>query len=280
VPGLRTSQPTDPLAERKELLARIRSTGAQGGRIDPHRSIATLHLSTVEMMLAGLLGLGVLVAYLAGIGLVERLWSWIFRSISGPLGLGEGIAQRATSVASLAQIAMPTFVAQAGAPSRVGWWITLLVTVLVIGASFLLRGSWLPLGYALRFGSAIQVTALVFFAVAPGSFPYDLSSYVAGMMLIGAIFIGLVPVVLALTFYVIDVSWSRKILLTAMIVGHLLVMVPLQYALHAVIIRHASLIVLPLLFIMFGLLPEIMVLVAFYGWGMSWPSPRARGQRQ
>jgi hypothetical protein len=100
------------------------------------------------------------------------------------------------------------------------------------------------------------------------------------MLLLGATLIGVVPLVFGLTFYVIDVSWSRKVGLTVLVMAHLAVLVPLQYALQAALIVHGSLIVLPLLFILFGLLPEIMVLIAWYGWGMSWPSARARGRRQ
>jgi hypothetical protein len=239
-----------------------------------------MELSTVELLLSALLALGATLAYLASLGLVGRAWRAIFTRLAGPLGFHGGVGVKVTRVASMYELSMPYFNAQAAAPGRTGWWVALVVTALVVGASFLLRNAYLPLGYALRFAAAIQTTALVFFAVAPASFPYDLPSYISGMMLIGAVLIGIVPLVLALTFYVIDVAWSRKVALTALIMAHLLVMVPLQYALQSAIIVHLSLIVLPLAFVLFGLLPEIMVLIALYGWGMSWPSPRARGSRQ
>jgi hypothetical protein len=89
-----------------------------------------------------------------------------------------------------------------------------------------------------------------------------------------------IPVLLALTFYVIDVGVLRKIVLTVVMLGHLLVFVPLQYAVHAWLVVHGTLLLLPVLFLLFGLLPEVMVLIALYGWGMSWRAQRARTRRE
>jgi hypothetical protein len=268
----------DPELARRAVLARVRSTGAQGGRIDPHRAIATIDLGAMD--LAGAAALTVLFtgAYLASLGWLEQLWSAVFRVLAPSLGLGRTIGVR--TAGTLLRVAMPVFTVQAAPPSRTAWWIALVVTALLVLVSAFLRDGWVPLAYGIRFAAAIQATALLFFAVAPAAFPYDLANYISGMLLLGATLIGVVPLVFGLTFYVIDVSWSRKVGLTVLVMAHLAVLVPLQYALQAALIVHGSLIVLPLLFILFGLLPEIMVLIAWYGWGMSWPSARARGRRQ
>jgi hypothetical protein len=256
----------------------VRSTGAQGGRIDPHRAIATIDLGTVDMLLAAVLTLVMTVLYVIALPSLGRLWTAAFRWLAAPLGLG-GAGTHHVSAPFL-DFAVPFFVATAPVPSRLAWWVTLLVTVIVVVCTIPMRARQLPLAYALRFAAAIQCTALLFFAVAPTRFPYDLAGYVSGMLLVAAVLIGISPLVLGLTFYVMDVGWSRKVALTLMVMGHLAVLAPLQYALQAVVIVHASLIVLPLAFVMFGLLPEIMVLVALFGWGMSWRPERARGRRQ
>lgn len=260
-------------------MERVRSTGAQGGRIDPHRAIATLALSRQDVVLAAVLLVVATLVYLVLLPALGRIWTHAFEWLAGPLALG-AVGQRTTVIASILAFDVPYFAAAAAAPSRVQWWIAFLVTVVALLCTLVMRRQLLPLAYAVRFAAAIQCTALAFFAAAPARFPYDLAAYVSGMMLVGAILIGLVPLVLALTFYVIDVEWSRKVALTVVVMGHLAVLVPLQYALQSVVIVHASLIVLPLCFVMFGLLPEIMVVVALYGWGMSWPPGRARGRRQ
>ena len=260
-------------------MARVRSTGAQGGRIDPHRAIATLHLGTSDVIGAVLLTALATALYAALLGALGRGWSALFVWLARPLGLG-AVGQRVTTIASRVQLAVPYFTAEARTPGWSAWWITLVVSAVAVVLTLRMRGRWLPLAYAVRFAVVVQSTALAFFAIAPARFPYDVGGYVSGMLLVGAMLIGLVPVVLGLTYYLIDVSWSRKVALTVLVMVHLAVLVPLQYALQSVVIVHASLIVMPLCFIMFGLLPEIMVFIGLYGWGMSWRAERARGRRQ
>ncbi|MDB4879308.1 MAG: hypothetical protein JWL60_754 [Gemmatimonadetes bacterium] len=278
MPALRRRGTPSPEADRLAMLALVRSTGAQGGRIDPHRSIATIDLPRHDVVLAALLSVVLVATYVAGVDLLAALWTRLFLALAGPLGLG-GVGQRAASVAGVA-ITMPCFTAHAPTPGAAAWWVTLVVTVLTLAGTLFLRGAWLPLAYALRFAAAIQASALLFFGLVPDRFPHDLGGYVSGMMLVGAVLIGIVPIVFGLTYFLMDVGWSRKVALALLVMAHLAVLVPLQYALHAAVIAHASLIVLPLCFILFGLLPEIMVLVALFGWGMSWQPLRARGRRQ
>ena len=267
-------------AERRAILDRVRATGARGGQIEPHRSIATIDLSATEI--AGAVALAALftAAYAASLAWIARLWSAMFVWLAPLLGLGSGVGHRALYVASVIEVAMPYFLAPAAPPGPTAWWAALLVTLLIVAVSLLMRGDWLPLAYALRFAAAIQASAVLFFALAPTRFPYDLAVYTSGMLVLGATLIGIVPVLFGLTYYVIDVGWSRKILLTVLAMGHLVVFVPLQYALQAAVIVHGSLIVLPVCFVLFGLLPDIMILIALYGWGMSWAPLRARGRRQ
>jgi hypothetical protein len=50
--------------------------------------------------------------------------------------------------------------------------------------------------------------------------------------------------------------------------------IPLQYLLHACILR-VSLLFLPILYLAFGPFLDVVVFIAFYSWGMSW-SPKLR----
>jgi hypothetical protein len=47
------------------------------------------------------------------------------------------------------------------------------------------------------------------------------------------------------------------------------VFVPLQALAHAYIL-HQSLLFMPVLFLLFGMPLQILVVVSFYSWGMSW----------
>lgn len=280
VESLRPTRAADTDAERQALMAVVRSTGARGGRIDPHRSIATMDLSRRDVAIAVLLMALFTALYVTSLPLVGHFWTAIFTTIAAPLGMAGGVAHRSAIVAGVVHWSVPYFATPAPLPTWPTWWVVFVLTAIAVGCSFLFRNAYLPLGYALRFAAIVQSTALLYFAIAPQHFPYDLASYISGMMLVGAAIIGIVPLVLGLTFYVIDVSWSRKIALTVMVMVHLLILVPLQYALQSAVIVQASLLLVPLSFILFAILPQIMVLIALYGWGMSWMPLRARGRRQ
>ena len=80
----------------------------------------------------------------------------------------------------------------------------------------------------------------------------------------------LVPIALGFGFYIFDHSLGQQVLITVLIVGHLAVLLPLQGLMHGWLIHHLSLVVQPTLFFVFGLLVEVLVFVALYGWAMSW----------
>ena len=93
------------------------------------------------------------------------------------------------------------------------------------------------------------------------------------MLIAQLMLIALVPVVLGFTYYVLDFGVARKALLTVLTMLHMLVLVPLQYVVHAYVIHHLSLLYMPLVFFVFGLTVNVLVFVSFYSWGVSWHHP-------
>jgi hypothetical protein len=112
----------------------------------------------------------------------------------------------------------------------------------------------------------------VFFYSWPEAFPYDGPGYVHSMLLASLALMTILPVMLALIYYVFDFSILRKAWLTLLVLAHLALFCPLQYLAHAVVLHHGSRLTMPLLFLALGLPLDVMILVAFYGWGMSWKS--------
>jgi hypothetical protein len=97
----------------------------------------------------------------------------------------------------------------------------------------------------------------------------------AGLLAFGVVVLVLIPFLAALTFNIFDFLLWQKLLLGSLIVGHLIVLLPLQAALHAWIIFRGSLLAMPVLFLLFGVLLILFAYVALYGWGMSWRSDGA-----
>jgi len=82
--------------------------------------------------------------------------------------------------------------------------------------------------------------------------------------------IALVPLMLGFTFSIFDYSWWRKAGLAVLIMSYLMIFIPIQYAAHAFIMHHLSILFLPVLFFAFGLPINIMVFIGLYSWGASW----------
>jgi hypothetical protein len=90
------------------------------------------------------------------------------------------------------------------------------------------------------------------------------------MMLAGLFFVGIIPIIYGLIYYIFDETLVKKVWLTLLTMGHLLLVIPLQFFAHAYLIHKFSLMYMPVLFLMFGLMIDVFILIAFYSWGMSW----------
>lgn len=225
----------------------------------PRRAIRAIVLSLAGFM-----------AVLALLPVLGRLWgralSWALPRLDLPADLGWHQVQ----IGSLFEVAVPYPLLDGPWPGTSHLLVVGIGTAVTFALSFLMPSRFLPARYFLRFLAAIQTVSLVYFWLATPPFPYPLPGYLGGLLTIGMAVLVLVPVALGFGFYIFDHSLGRQVLITVLIVGHLGVLLPLQGLLHAWLIHHLSLVVQPTLFFVFGLLVEVLVFVALYGWAMSW----------
>jgi len=168
------------------------------------------------------------------------------------------------------EVGVPSLALEAALPSGTLWMATLIVTVLVFAGSFLLPDRMVPFVYAIRALVLVQASALAVFLLRPESFPYSLTSYLEGMSVTGlAIATASIPV-LGLTYFIQDVSWLHKLGLTVVVLAHSVVLVPLQYMAHGLLLHDGSLLFMPVLYLFFGVPLHVFSLVALFAWGMSW----------
>lgn len=249
----------------------LRDRGFRGGRIAPHRAMIGLEVSRwlfIDLLVLPLMfALGVFV-------LLDPLldgWRWILDVLRVPLGLPGVVATRVVEIGPVA-VPIPFYTAEAlwpaGMDLTTGW---ILVAVFGI-VGMLLRGKHIPLGYFLRALAVIQLTAQLWFSLAEPPFPYALSFYISGLLVCGVVILLLSPVLVAFTYFIFDFPLWQKLLLATMLLLHLALFLPLQAVVHAYIVYNGSLLTMPLLFLVFGVLLDVFVYVALYGWGMSWRS--------
>lgn len=266
------SPATGSAAGGEGVLRDLARRGARGGTIDPHRAMLRLPDPGRRLAASAVTALVGVAGFLLALPALGAFWTVIFRRTHAFLGLPGAVVERSVMVMGRLHFAIPTVTFDAAAPDGTALLVAAVATVAVFAASFWLRGRLIPLAYFVRALAMVQATAVIYFRFWPELFPYRLSEYLVGQLQAGLVVMGLIPLVLGFTFYLFDLSLVRKFALTVMVLGHLAVFLPLLAMLHAYLVTIGTLVVLPTLFLMFGLLLHIMVFVAFYGWAMSWPS--------
>ncbi|HUP29103.1 MAG TPA: hypothetical protein VM122_02940 [Usitatibacter sp.] len=150
-------------------------------------------------------------------------------------------------------------------PGDMALAVAAVVTLVVFLATFAMRSSLLPLRYLLRILCAVQAVSIVFFAMG-NEFPYDITDHVRSLASAGFVLLAAIPVMLAMGYYVLRVPVATKLLHTALILGYFIAWVPLQILVHAVLLQHLGVLVMPLLYFCFGAVLNFLLFIALYGW--------------
>ena len=250
-------------------ISMLRHRGYRGKAILRHRAFQKLPLNPWALMTSAVTALIVTLTWLVLRAPVGRMWTAIFQvwlewlRLPGAVTLGE-------SHGSVFQFALPEVSTDAPLPNAA---MLMSVAVVVLGTLYIslrLSERVVPLSYFLRAVCFIQATAILFFAFVPHHFHHTLPTYFSMMLDSTIAFISAIPALMGFTFYIFDLGLARKVLLTGLIMFHLVILTPLQYLVHLYIMVKGSLLFMPLLYTMFGLLPQVAIFIAFYSWGLSW----------
>jgi hypothetical protein len=261
---------------RERLLGELRRRGARGGIIGPHRAMAKGRLTPWRLTSMAVIPVLLSIATVVLLSPLSRLWASFLDAAHRPLGLPGSVASDVIFLPGGLQIAVPYLTTHARLPAGVDFWIVGALCAAAIVISLFLPQRLLPLTYFLRFAVLIQLTAFLNFLLRPDAFPYDLPRYLLSLFQIGSAVLVLIPIVLGFTLFPFDIALWRKIAVAALCVGHLAILIPLQVLIHAFLIQHLSLLVMPMLFFLWGILPQLFAFIALYAWAMSWPDVPAR----
>lgn len=206
---------------------------------------------------------------------VSRLWGHALAALAAALPAAPQAAAPRVVMAlqhvGPVTVGVPSLSLPTVLPSAALVAATAAVVVLLAWATHLAPESWRPGVYFARALLIIQTTAVVYFALWADHFPYTVAGYLEGMTATGIAVATAAVVVLGLTYYVQDIAVWRKALLTVLVLAYSAVLVPLQYAVHGLVLAQASVLFLPVLYLFFGVPLHVFALVALYAWGMSWP---------
>jgi hypothetical protein len=248
---------------------RSRFRGHRGGVIATHRALAKFALEPLDMVMSVTLVALFSVLWLFSLGWVCRFWKYLFMTGTKLLALQVAIGRSEHHFTPYIHFVIPYPRMKDVAPDTSMWWTTTVVVVLLFGVTFLLPKKQIPLVYLTRAILCVQASALIYFGWATASFPHSANSYMEGLVSYGITVISFVPILFGLIYYIFDFGLMRKTLLTLLTMAHLCVFIPLQVLLQAIVL-HKSILFMPVLFMVFGMPLDILIVIAFYSWGMSW----------
>jgi hypothetical protein len=259
VTGLDVSKPADP----------VRTRGHRGGVIPMHRALAHFRLGPMNLVIAVFLFVFFTSIWLVFLPAVCRFWNRVLALGIRVLPLRAELALAEHHLTPLMRFDIPYLRMEPVLPSSQAWWLTCAATLALLVATFFLPSKLIPVMYLLRGILLVPATALLYFALLPARFPHTPASYMEGLVTAGIALISTVPLLFGLTYYIFDFGLLKKALLTAIAMTHLALFLPLQVLLQALLLQKTVLF-MPVLYIIFGMPINILILIAFYSWGMTW----------
>lgn len=245
--------------------------GIQGGIIAPHRAMRALPRSHWRLGLAiGIIPLLVTALLIAALPLMATAWTVLFTQLYHFMDLPGSVTGQTHQLATFLTFDLPALNTQAPPPTMAIVGTTAIITALILLLSLFVADRFLPLAYFVRALGLIQAAAFLWFVLPHQPFPYSLNDYLRGLIGANTMFLLLIPFLLGSTFYIFDIPWPRKLMLTFLAIGHIAFFIPLQAVTHAALIHVGSELLMPLLFLAAGPVVNVLLFIAFYGWGMSW----------
>ncbi|MGQ3887982.1 hypothetical protein ACQUW5_02985 [Legionella sp. CNM-1927-20] len=199
---------------------------------------------------------------------ITAFWGIVFDFFLNELGFANSVLYTKYTLFNFDFI-LPSITLSAGSPSAILWFFTLVLILVLFLLSFLISEPFTPLKYLFRAFLFVLATSLLYFYISPAYFPYDIEIYTrVGMMQILSLLF-FIPWIFALTYYLFGYKFIRKIVMTAIVLIYFIIFGPFQNLLSAYIIHKFSLLYMSVLYIFFGLLIDIFILIAFYGFALS-----------
>lgn len=257
-----------PAAEQKPFDQR-RFRGHRGGVIAMHRALGHFHLGPMNLLVAVALFCSFSLLWVLLLPRVCDLWRMVFVLALHDLPLTARLEVIQRHYGFL-KVEIPCIRMAAILPGFQTWLINCVVTAGLFAGTYLLPKHLVPAIYLSRALLLIHATACIYFAIWPSQFPHTPDSYLQGLILSSIAIVTVVPLVLALTYYIFDFGIWPKAALTFLTMSYLVLFIPVQVLFQAMFLQKTVL-YMPILYIIFGMPADVLLIVAFYSWGMTWP---------
>lgn len=259
---------THPLTTEQQRLEHYRLRGHRGGWIAMHRALVHFHLGPINLLVAIALFVFFSAFWLILLPYVCIFWRLLLaagiRALQIDAHLDLVVWQR-----GFVKLAIPCLRAIPSVPGFQTWLWNSLITAGAFVSTYFLPKHLVPTIYLSRVILLIHATACIYFAIWPAQFPHTPDSYLQGLMFSSIAIVTIVPLLFAFTYYIFDFGVGRKAFLTALTMTYLTLFVPFQVLFQAMFL-HQTVLYMPLLYIVFAMPADVLIIVAFYAWGMTW----------
>jgi len=252
-----------------KLADPVPSRGHRGGVIPMHRALAHFRLGPMNLVIAISLFVFFTSIWLALLPKVCKFWDHVLAYGIRVLPLHAGLGLAEHHLTPFLRFSIPFPRMEPVLPGSQTWGLFGAAVLALFAVTFLLPNSLIPLKYLLRGMLLVGATALLYFALLPARFPHTPDSYMEGLVTAGIALISTVPLLFGLTYYIFDFGLMKKAFLTAITMTHLALFLPLQILVQALFLQK-TVMFMPVLYIIFGMPVNILVIIAFYSWGMTW----------
>ena len=248
--------------------------GHRGGVIAMHRALTHFRLGPMNVVISLALFLCFALIWIVLLPSLCRFWKnflllslrWL--PIHGTLEISE---HRLNSY----RLDIPYLRIYSVLPGLGTWSLACALTLLLFAATFWLPKKLVPVAYLTRGILLVHASSLFYFALWPVGFPHTPDAYMEALVNSGIGLITVVPLLFAVTYYIFDFGLWKKVLLTALTMTHLTLFLPFQVVLQALVLQ-TTLLFMPVLYIVCGMPVDVLLIIAFYSWGMTWSFRQVR----
>lgn len=262
---------SDKLIDR---LSRLRYNNTSGKVIPLHHAFKTIYSDSSAVATTVLMAVFFLIGLWFFLPLIVAHWGHVMAFWMDKIYGGKILFEDKNIMGQEMRIPYPD--AEVFLPSETAVWINVIVCTIALIASFFFPRRLAPVFYFIRAMLVIQISASVDRFINPEYFPYTMREYMVDAISLSAYLILTIPLVLAFIYYIFDFGLWRKCALTLLAVSFYLFFIPCQYMLHTLIIKEGSVLFMPITYMFFGTLLDVLMFVAIYSFGMSWNSHKVR----
>lgn len=258
----------------RELIVRWRYRGHTGRLIRRHRALRSLDVQTSSIAHPLSLTLGALAFVIFSRNMITRAWADIIAFWCKSTGIEAAVSMRPAVAGNVFRYSIPELRLASPLPRDDTLTVSFALAIAAMLVAYICLRRLLPVAYLIWAIGMIHLSAIATFYLSPVAFPYTIGGHVSSSLEVALMLLIMVPLILMFAYYPLNFSLGRKITLTLFILGMVFLFTPHLYACHIVVMSFHSILYMPILFAVFGALPIMVMIIAIYGWGMSWEQQR------